>query len=142
MSNLILFMITMVMDKKSLKGSFPNLYRELEDGENKVSIDAIRKDPQQAENVACEEYDCEEEDFEVCNQAPDKLRHFNPSAVDFICRCDTEVQAEEIIAYLRKKGEITSEYAQELRRQLKSDGVRSFGAKKEENYYFKEGGIC
>jgi hypothetical protein len=72
---------------------------------------------------------------------PDKLRHFNPSAVDFIRRCDTEAQAEEIIAYLQKKGEITKENADELRRQLKRDGVRSFGPKKEEYYYFKEGGI-
>ncbi|HEX9261039.1 MAG TPA: DUF2095 family protein, partial [Candidatus Bathyarchaeia archaeon] len=62
-------------------------------------------------------------------------------AVDFIRRCDTEAQAQEIIAYLQKKGEITIEYADELRCQLKRDGVRSFGPKKEENYYFKEGGI-
>ena len=72
---------------------------------------------------------------------PDKLRHFNPCAVDFIRRCDTEAQAEEIIDYLQKKGEITNEYAEELRCKLKQEGVRSFGPKKEENYYFREGGI-
>ncbi len=73
---------------------------------------------------------------------PDKLRHFNPQAVDFLRRCDTQVQAEEIISYLQKKGEITVEYASELRCQLKRDGVRSFGPKKEEYHYFKEGGLC
>lgn len=128
----------MAVDKHSLKKMFPNLYRELEEGENKVSIDAIRKDAEQTEQCSCNE--CEEE-LELGNEVPDKLRHFNPQAVDFIRRCDTEAQATEIIDYLQKKGEITGEYADELRCQLKRAGVRSFGSKKEENYYFKEGGI-
>jgi hypothetical protein len=129
----------MATDKKSLKKMFPHLYKELETGDVKVPIDAVRKNPQEAEEaVECEE--CEEEEFEP-TEFPDKLRHFNPSAVDFIRRCDTEAQAEEIIAYLQKKGEITKEYAEELRCQLKREGVRSFGPKKEEYYYFREGGI-
>jgi hypothetical protein len=125
----------MAMDKKSLKKMFPHLYKELETGECKVPIDAVRKNPQEAENA-----EAGEEEFEP-TVLTDKLRHFNPSAVDFIRRCDTEAQAEEIIAYLQKKGEITKEYAEELRCQLKREGVRSFGPKKEENYYFREGGI-
>ena len=133
----------MAIDKKSLKKMFPNLYNELETGEVKVPINAVRKNPLEAEEAAtgeeCEE--CEEEEFAPCTETPDKLRHFNPSAVDFIRRCDTETQAEEIIAYLQKKGEITKEYAEELRCKLKREGVRSFGPKKDENYYFREGGI-
>jgi hypothetical protein len=125
----------MAIDKKSLKKMFPHLYKELETGDCKVPIDAVRKNPEEAENA-----EAGEEEFEP-TVLPDKLRHFNPSAVDFIRRCDTEAQAEEIIAYLQKKGEITKEYAEELRCQLKREGVRSFGPKKEENYYFKEGGI-
>lgn len=119
---------------------FPNLYKELETSENKVSIDALRKNPLEAEK-AVEGEEREEEDFDSCTETPDKLRHFNPCPVDFIRRCDTEAQAEEIIAYLKKKGEITQKYADELRCQLKREGVRSFGPKKEEYYYFKEGGI-
>ncbi len=136
----------MAIDKKSLKQMFPNLYNELETGEVKVPINAVRKNPLEAEEAvegeeaeACEE--CSEEESDVCTETPDKLRHFNPQAVDFLRRCDTEAQAEEIIAYLEKKGEITSEYAAELRTQLKRDGVRSFGSKKEEYHYFKEGGL-
>ena len=130
----------MATDKKSLKKMFPHLYKELETGDVKVPINAVRKNPQEAEDaVECEE--CEEEEFASCTETPDKLRHFNPSAVDFIRRCDTEAQAEEIIAYLQKKGEITHEYAEELRCQLKREGVRSFGPKKEEYDYFREGGI-
>jgi hypothetical protein len=130
----------MAVDKKSLRKMFPHLYKELETSENKVSIDALRKDPLEAEAVA-EGKECEEEEFGPCTETPDKLRHFNPSAVDFIRRCDTVAQAEEIIVYLQKKGEITVEYAEELLLQLKRDGLRSFGPKKEEYYYFREGGI-
>jgi hypothetical protein len=132
----------MAIDKKSIKKIFPHLYEELESGEVKVPINAVRKNPLEAEEeaVVSEECDCTEEEF-TCIETPDKLRHFNPSAVDFIRRCDTETQAEEIIAYLQKKGEITKENAEQMRCQLKRDGVRSFGPKKEEYHYFKEGGL-
>ena len=130
---------------------FPHLYKELESSENKVPINAVRKNPVEAEAAVdeedgcgceeCEEEEGEEEEATVCNEMPDKLRHFNPCAQDFIRRCDTEAQAEEIIAYLQKKGELTEAEAKKMRVQLKRDGVRSFGPKKEEYYYFKEGGI-
>jgi hypothetical protein len=129
----------MAIDKRNLKKMFPHLYDELGSSENKVSIDAVRKDAQTAEEEACGETDQETEPQNA--STPDRFRHFNPSAVDFIRRCDTEAQAKEIIDYLEKRGEITKENASELRRQLKRDGVRSFGPKKEENHYFKEGGI-
>jgi hypothetical protein len=130
----------MAIDKEYLKKMFPNLYSELETGDAKIPIDALRKNPEETEADIVE---CVEEGIETKSDAvmPDKLRHFNPCAVDFIRRCDTEAQAEEIIAYLQKKGEITPEYAEELRCQLKREGVRSFGPKKEENHYFREGGI-
>jgi hypothetical protein len=132
----------MAIDKKSIKKIFPHLYAELEKGEVKVPINAVRKNPLEAEAAAVgEEYYCTEEEFTSCTETPDKLRHYNPSAVDFIRRCDTEAQAEEIIAYLQKKGEITKENAEQMRCQLKRDGVRSFGPKKEEYHYFKEGGL-
>jgi len=134
----------MAIDKKSLKKMFPKLYEELKAGEVKVPINAVRKNPLEAEAaIEGEEYvDCTEEEFISDTETPDVLRHFNPQALDFLRRCETELQAEEIIAYLQKKGEITEEYASELRCQLKRDGVRSFGPKKEEYYYFKEGGLC
>lgn len=133
----------MAVDEKSLKKMFPNLYRELVDGDNKVSIDSVRKNPEEAE-ATCECDDCgsKSEVSGTSIDMPDKLRHFNPEAVDFIRRCDTEAQAEEIIAYLQKKGEISVDYAEFLRCQLKRDGVRSFGSKKEDYHYFREAGIC
>lgn len=125
----------MATDKKSMKKMFPNLYRELEGGNCKIPIDAVRRNAQEAESE-----EAADEEFKPTIM-PDKLRHFNPCVIDFIRRCDTETQAQEIIEYLKKRGEITKEYADELRCKLKQEGVRSFGPKKEENHYFKEGGI-
>ena len=115
----------MEIDKKSFKKMFPNLSEELEGGDSKVAIGAVRTDSETAEK-----------------SLSDKFRNYDPTVVDFIRRCDTEAQAEAIIAYLEKRGELTKEYAAELRDQLKKEGVRSFGSKKEENYYFKQGGLC
>jgi hypothetical protein len=120
--------------KKSLKEMFPNLMKELEGEENKVKIDSVQDDNFEP---ADEEASSDKETV-----LPDKFRHYNPDVVDFIRRCDTEKQAEEIITYLLKRGELTQDHACKLRTQLKKEGVRSFGSKKEENYYFKHGGIC
>lgn len=122
----------MEVDKKSLKKMFPHLCRELEGGESKVSIESVRTDASAAEKTLVGKE----------KPVPDKFRHYEPTAVDFIRRCDCDAQAEEIIAYLLKRGELTEERAAELRAQLKRDGLRSFGSKKEENYYFKHGGLC
>ncbi len=143
----------MAVDKKDIRKMFPHLYEELQSGEVKVPIDAVRKDPLEAEaevigahaeGCTCDECNASEDEIAqpTVTPTPDKLRHFNPQAVDFLRRCDTQAQAEEIISYLQKKGEITKEYADELRGQLKRDGVRGFGPKKEEYHYFKEGGLC
>jgi hypothetical protein len=114
------------------------LYRELEELEDcKIPIDAIRENAETAERAAANP---EQEASEI--ELPDKFRHYNPSVIDFIRRCDNELQAEEIITYMQKRGEITEEYAEQLKRQLRDEGVRSFGTKKEDNYYFKQSGLC
>lgn len=118
---------------------FPNLIKELENDENKVPIDGVRADAQKAEEIVT---DAEETLIAEAEEAlPDKFRHFNPTVEDFIRRCDTHDQAEEIICYLQKRGELTQEDACQVRAKLKEEGLRSFGPKKEADYYFKEGGI-
>jgi hypothetical protein len=124
----------MAIEKRSFKNMFPKSYEEIEEGENKVSIDAVRKNPE-------EEAEELQDAVEFEQSLPDKFRHFTPSAVDFIRRCDTNEQAEEIITYLEKKGELSCEDAEKMRCQLKSEGLRSFGCKKEKDYYFKEAGL-
>ncbi len=125
-------------DRKSIKKMFPNLMDELENGDSKVKIDSVRANANKAEEAVI---DAEETMAAEAEQAlPDKFRHYNPTVVDFIRRCDTQSQAEEIVAYLQRKGEITKKHAAEVRAQLEKDGLRSFGPKKEADYYFKHGG--
>ncbi len=119
----------MVEADKSFKKMFPHLAKELSNGENAVSIDSVEPSPEDAETQA-----------EI--QKPDKFHNYVPTVVDFIRRCNTEREADEIIAYLEKRCEISRKSADKLKKQLKEKGVRSFGAKKAEDYYFKESGLC
>jgi len=111
-------------DKEAFKKMFPNLAKELESNEYNVAINSVRTDVQSGERATSE-----------------RFVHYMPDVIDFIRRCDTVEQAKEIVAYLEKRGEIQKQYAEKLRKQLKEKGVRSFGPKKEENYYFKRGGL-
>ncbi|MEM1586139.1 MAG: DUF2095 family protein [Candidatus Bathyarchaeia archaeon] len=113
----------MEIDKKAFRRVFPNLAREMEEGACKITISSVRLDPEEGEKAASRRFD-----------------GYNPDVIDFIRRCDTEEQAEEIIAYLEKRGEISQSYALSLREQLMKKGVRSFGPKKEEAYYLRQSG--
>jgi hypothetical protein len=112
----------MEFNKESLKKMFPNLAKEVECEENKVDIRSVRTDTENGENAASE-----------------RFAHYTPDVIDFVRRCDNEQQAEEIIAYLEKRGELKRQYAERLRKQLREKGVRSFGPKKEAGYYLKHG---
>jgi len=111
------------LDGESLKKMFPNLAKELQKDRNKVQLNSVRTSSESGEKASA-------------------LRSFDnyvPDVIDFMRRCDTEEQAEEIIRYLEKRSEIDHEYAQELRKQLTEKGVRSFGNKKGHDYYLKNG---
>ena len=128
----------MAIDKKSAKKMFPNLVKELECSENKVRIDSVRPNAEEAEEAAQGDETLQGAPKQVL---PDKFRHYTPTVVDFIRRCDTIAQADEIIAYMLKRGEISEKVANDVREQLKKDGLRSFGPKKESDYYCKQGGL-
>lgn len=115
----------MDFDKEEFRRLFPNLAREIESKgheNHRVKITSIRTDAKTGEKAVSK-----------------KFVHYMPDVVDFIRRCDTDEQAEEIVDYLEKRGEISHEYAQRIRKQIREKGVRSFGSKKEEGYYFKHG---
>lgn len=113
----------MEIDKETFRKLFPNLAREMETGVCRIAITSVRLDPEEGEKAASK-----------------KFEGYNPDVIDFIRRCDTEEQAEEIIAYLEKRGEISASYASSLRKQLREKGVRSFGPKKEDAYYLRQAG--
>ena len=112
----------MEIDKERFKKMFPHLAKELESGKDKVELTSIRSDVQTGERSSTK-----------------KFSGYIPDVIDFLRRCDNEEPTEEKIHYQEKKGEITPQYAQRLKKQLKKKVVRSFGQKKEEDYYLKKG---
>ena len=114
----------MGMNKKRFRKMFPHLAQELEGGDSRVAIDSVRSNLQTEEKTSSR-----------------KFANYIPDVIDFLRRCDTEQQAEEIICYLEGRGEISLDYAKRLKEQLKKEGVRSFGSKKEEDHYLKEDGF-
>ena len=108
----------MEIDEKEFKKLFPNLYREMNMKRMKISIDAIRVDQEEGEREAEKP------------RAPTM-----PTPIDYLRRCDTDEEALEVIDYLERRGEISVEKANRLRKQVKKHGVRSFGSKKEWGYY-------
>ena len=111
----------MEFEKKRFKQMFPSLAREVDSSQNRVAISSVRSDVSAGESRA--------------SASVKRFDNYMPDAIDFIRRCDNEKQADEIIDYLEKRGEITGEYAVRLKKQLRSKGVRSFGSKKEDDYY-------
>jgi hypothetical protein len=105
------------MEKKEFKKKYPKLAAEIESGEGKADIEFNAKRPKPSR----------------------KFAGYDPDAIDFIRRCTTEDQAYEIIEYLEKRGEVTKEAADELCLQLREEGLRSFGRKKEHGFYETEG---
>ena len=114
----------MDIDKERFRKMFPHLAKELEAKEYRIAITSVRSDLQTGEEAASR-----------------KFADFMPDVIDFLRRCDNEQQAEEIICYLEGRKEISRDYAERLRKQLKEKGVRSFGPKKEDDYYLKQAGF-
>jgi hypothetical protein len=114
----------MDVEKKRFQRMFPNLSQEMDSEEYGTKINSVRSDPTTGEEAASK-----------------RLIDYTPDVIDFLRRCDKAEEAEEIIRYLQERGEISGEYARKLRKQLKEKGVRSFGSKKEDDYYLKQGGF-
>ncbi|MBN2336756.1 DUF2095 family protein [Candidatus Bathyarchaeota archaeon] len=105
------------MERDELKKRFPRLAKEMEEGKGKADLE-----------------------FEVEPPKPKrKFAGYDPNAVDFIRRCNSDEEAHEIIEYLRGREEITVDEAERLCRQLEEEGLRSFGPKKGPGYYERQG---
>lgn len=111
----------MEIDKKEFKKKYPKIAKEIEQT-NKIIRINFTKTNSDSKKIRKEE----------------ELKGFNPTVIDFIRRCNTVQEVESIINYLEKRGEISTDYAKNIRKQLKEKGIRSFGPKKGESYYFKK----
>ncbi len=108
------------MERDRLKKLFPHLAKEMESGGSRVDVNGDQKaDGEETEN-----------DSRI-------WAGYEPDIIDFIRRCETVEQAEEVIGYMERREEITAERAAEIREQIAEGGLRSFGPKKEEGFYQK-----
>ncbi len=105
----------MIEFDENFKKRFPNLAKEIEEAEW-ISISGVRQQTKEGEDRV-------------------NFQGYEPDVIDFLRRCSTEEEGMEIISFLEKRGEISQEYALELRIQLIKYGIRSFGSKKEWGYY-------
>jgi hypothetical protein len=113
----------MEIDKEKFKKKYPRIAEELGNSSNKIRVDSGSKE-------------------EIIKKDKNKgFQGYDPTVIDFIRRCNKIEEAESIIAYLEKRGEISKKYGKEIRKQIKEKGIRSFGSKKQENYYFNNSKI-
>lgn len=109
----------MSLSRKEFKKHFPKLMEEIEEDPPQVSIDSVRLDTETGEVLSGNGV-------------------FDPSVIDFLRRCDTDLDGKEIVVFLEKRGEISKAFANKLLRQIQEKGVRSFGSKKGHGYYSKK----
>jgi hypothetical protein len=96
----------MGVDEETVKMLFPNLYREVKAKRRCIRIDAVRTSINEAEAVASDPYRLD--------------------VVYFLRKSRNVKEAEEVIAFYERIGEIDSEYANSLRKQLREKGLESF----------------
>jgi hypothetical protein len=106
-------------EDEEFRRNYPALSKELEEGATQsFSIDGVRT---------------------VSEESNEEKVTYTPDVVDYIRRCDTLSQANEIVDFLTKQGELTQSQARAIKSQLKSEGIRSFGSKKEKDHYLHHG---
>ena len=103
------------IEEEEFKDVFPALFREIREGEKGIIKEELRTS--------------------AGSKRERKFRGHAPGAIDFICRCKSDQEAEEIIDYLLRKGEITEEYANNLKKQLQEKGLEYFGEHRGPGHY-------
>lgn len=115
--------MTLMSEDEDFQRVFPSLAREIRDnGTQKHKIDGVRIMSEESET-----------------SPKGEKKTFLPDIVDYIRRCDTVNQAIEIIDFMVKQKEISATDAKAIKSQLRTEGLRSFGTKKEKDYYLHHG---
>lgn len=105
------------MESKEFKKKYPALAKELEEGSGKADIEFTVEPPKPKR----------------------RFKGYEPDVIDFIRRCSKDAEALEIIEYMKNREEITVEEAENLCKQLKEEGLHSFGKKKDPSHYERKG---
>ena len=108
-----------MFDPEEFKKTFTALARELEEGNVKLPVKEIPN---------------------IIRSKEDKplFQDYNPSVIDFLQRCKTDEEGREVIVFLHKKGELTTNEKNTLLKRLEQKGIRDFGPLRKAGYYDKQ----
>jgi len=116
---------------------YPTLKKEVEKKEKMVHLKYVDEVlAKQIEEDIEKDTDISEKIVSMAD--PFKFADYDPNVIDFIRRCDTIDQAMEILDYLENIGDISTNEGDKIRKRLKTEGLRSFGPKKEKGFYFSQ----
>ncbi|MHA2243384.1 MAG: DUF2095 family protein [Candidatus Hodarchaeales archaeon] len=125
-SSLETFAIDQNMTIDEIRENFPVIYAELTNKKMSMGIDEVE------DNLILPSLQMEEK------QNQDPFSNYEPNVYDFLRRAKTEEEGYEIIGFLAKQGQISSETEKKLTEKLKISGIRCFGSIRSSNNYFRK----
>ncbi len=122
------------MENDEFSKKYPALAKDLDRKKRSVPIQSVRL----TEEGKTTKAQSPNEENPTRDYAPGRIfSGYDPGPIDFIRRCSTKEEALEIIDYLERKQQITEQYAKELRKQVKEEGLETFGSEKKWGHYEK-----
>lgn len=112
------------------ESDFPHLAREIQNPNLLYPVDAVRWDDEEAEEEP--EEDVEEEKVEMKPRKDRVALPEEPNLKSLLRRSKNEKEAEEIIKYFEKRGDITPQEATKLLTTLQTKGLKAIQSKNED----------
>ncbi len=118
--------VDQIIPVEELREQFPNLYSELTEKNMSIGIDKVEKDLITST--------LREDD----KQDQDSFSRYDPDVFDFLSKAKTDKEGLEVIDFLKKQNQISSNTAKELKDKITKEGIRSFGPLRSVNYYYRK----
>lgn len=122
-------------DRKELKKYLPHLMDEIAEQKKSLKINSVDYNVESIENKSSHAQP------KVNNSHIEELT--NPSVIDFIRRCSTNLEAEEILQYLLNKNEISQEQYNSIKKKISQENglknlIELHGGFKRPGYYLRK----
>ena len=119
-------------EMEEFKKSYPHLMEEIVDKKQSIKIDSVESQTEQTSEEI-------KDNLKNCVQS----ELINPGAIDFIKRCSKNEEAIEILDYLLKRKEISSEEYNKLKGEIMMEGglkqlIERSGGPKNHGYYINK----
>lgn len=109
-----------------IQDKFPNLYSELTEENMSIGIDKVEKDL-----ITSTLREDDQQD-----QGP--FSRYDPDVFDFLSKAKTDKEGLEVIDFLEKQNQISSNTAEDLKGKITNEGIRSFGPLRSANFYYRK----